>query len=97
MKALCARYDTSATMQTQVNQANAALQTLRYCLERGFSLEKFTAKLQAAYNELDTCGEPVNNQDIVDDLWARIRFLTLQVKCDCSKYLSIETLAAITK
>ena len=46
---------------------------LCYKNERSFSFEKFSAKLQKAYDELESNGRKVDNGDIVDDLWARIQ------------------------
>ena len=68
MTALRARYDNSATSQAIINQAKASLKNLRYKNERSFSFEKFSSKLQKAYDDLETHGRPANNGDIVDNL-----------------------------
>ena len=71
--ALRERYDSTAASQTIINKAKSELSNLRYKNERSFSFEKFSAKLQRAYDSLEEQGRPVNNGDIVDDLWARIQ------------------------
>ena len=75
--ALCKRYDSDAASQTIINKAKADLANLRYRNKRSFSFEKFSAKLQRAYDNLEDQGRPVNNGDIVDKLWARIQVLDL--------------------
>ena len=47
--------------------------------ERSFSFEKFSVKLQKAYDELEDAGREINNRDIVDDLWSRIQVPELQM------------------
>jgi hypothetical protein len=73
------RYSSDATRQNIINKAKADLNTLRYKNERSFSFEKFSAKLQKAYDELEDAGRPVNNGDIVDDLWDRVQASDLQL------------------
>eukprot|EP00980_Cylindrotheca_fusiformis_P013723 scaffold3526_cov115-Cylindrotheca_fusiformis.AAC.13 len=72
VKALRNRYANQATKQTLINSANKAmLETLRYKLERSFSFEKFSGKLQQkAYDDLETNGRKVHNRDVVDGLWS---------------------------
>ena len=72
------RFDTTATKQAMINTAKNTLENLRYKSERNFSFEKFTARLQGAYDDLADNGRPVNNGDIVDALWARIQAPELQ-------------------
>jgi len=71
--ALRERYSNVATKQALINMAKQTLSNLRYKNERNFSFEKFSAKLQKAYDDLADNGRPVNNNDIVDDLWDRIQ------------------------
>lgn len=73
IKALRERYESDATMAARRNQAKKTLKTLMYRSERGFPFERFIAKLQYAYDELEDCGRKVDNGDIVDDLWDRIQ------------------------
>ena len=77
--ALRERYSSDATRQGIINAAKKALATLRYKNERSFSFEKFSAKLQQAYDELEASGRQVNNGDIVDELWERIQTPDLQL------------------
>lgn len=49
-----------------------------YRNERAMSFEKFSAKLQAAYNELEASGRPEHNGNIVDRLWGKIQNHELQ-------------------
>ena len=62
-----------------INKAKNALQNLIYKNERSFSFEKFSSKLQKAYNELEDNGRAVNNMDIVDGLWKRIQATDIQL------------------
>ena len=78
MIALRERYSSDATKQGNINKAKAELATLRYKSERSFSFEKFSARLQKAYDDLEMSGRPVNNGDIVDDLWDRIQAIESQ-------------------
>ena len=77
--ALRQRYSNAATKQAIINAAKGSLDTLRYKNERSFPFEKFSARLQKAYDELSENGRPVNNGDIVDALWDRIQTNDLQV------------------
>ena len=77
--ALRERYSSDATRQNTINKAKVDLSTLRYKNERSFSFEKFSAKLQKAYDDLEEARRPVNNGDIVDDLWDRIQAPDLQL------------------
>ena len=77
--ALRQRYDNDATKQAIINMAKASLGQLRYKNERSFSFEKFSSKLQKAYDDLETNGRKVDNGDIVDDLWARIQNADIQM------------------
>ena len=77
--ALRERYSNVATKQALINMAKQTLSNLRYKNERNFSFEKFSAKLQKAYDDLADNGRPVNNNDIVDDLWDRIQVDQLQM------------------
>ncbi len=78
MIALRERYSSDATRQTIINSAKGTLDNLRYKNERSFSFERFSAKLQRAYDELEENGRPVHNGDIVDALWARIQSSDIQ-------------------
>ena len=71
--ALKDRYASEATKQALINAAKATLANLRYKSERSFSFEKFSSKLQKAYDDLELNGRPVHNSDIVDELWPRIQ------------------------
>ena len=77
--ALRMRYENDATKQAIINSAKASLEGLRYKNERGFTFEKFSSKLQKAYDELADNGREVNNGDIVDSLWARIQNPDIQM------------------
>lgn len=77
--ALRDRYHNDATKQAIINSAKNTLSHLRYKNERSFPFEKFSARLQKAYDELEANGRMVNNGDIVDDLWARIQNTDIQV------------------
>ena len=79
MLALRERYSSDATRQGIINSAKATLDKLLYKNERSFPFEKFSAKLQKAYDELADNGRPVNNGDIVDALWNRIECAHLQI------------------
>ena len=46
---------------------------MRYKSKRSFSFEKFSSKLQKAYDELEEHGRGVHNGDIIDALWDRIQ------------------------
>ena len=98
IKALRTRYSSDATRQTTINKAKSDLKTLRYKNERTFSFEKFSAKLQKAYDELNDAGREVNNGDIIDDLWLHIQAPELQMyvaslKVNISKLLGIINLS----
>ena len=77
--ALRARYSNVATQQAVINGAISTLDNLRYKSERSFSFEKFSSKLQKAYDELSDNGREVNNGDIVDSLWPRIQCPEIQM------------------
>ena len=77
--ALRERYSSHATKQNIINKAKSELSTLRYKNERSFSFERFSAKLQKGYDDLEDQGRVVNNGDIVDDLWDRIQAPELQM------------------
>ena len=79
IKALRERYSSDATKQAIINKAKNDLQNLIYKNERSFSFEKFSSKLQKAYNELEDNGRAVNNMDIVDGLWMRIQATDIQL------------------
>lgn len=71
--ALKERYSSEATKQTLINKAKTDLKNLVYKNERNFSFEKFSARLQKSYDELEDLGREVNNGNIVDELWDRIQ------------------------
>ena len=77
--ALRMRYENDATKQAIINAAKVTLDTLRYKNERSFTFEKFSSKLQKAYDELTDNGREVNNGDIVDALWGRIQSTDIQM------------------
>ena len=79
MQALRLRYSSDATKQAIINKAKNELQNLCYKNERRFSFEKFSLKLQKAYDELEDNGRAVNNGDIVDALWRRIQASDIQM------------------
>ena len=79
LEALRLRYSSEASKQSKINKAKAELGTLRYKSERSFSFEKFSAKLQKAYDDLEASGRQVNNGDTVDALWSRIDATELQI------------------
>ena len=66
--ALKERHSSDASKQATINAAKQVLETLRYTNERSFAFEKFSSKLQKAYDELNDCGREVNNRDIIDGL-----------------------------
>jgi hypothetical protein len=72
IEALRERYGSDAASQTVINKAKSDLSNLMYKNETSFSFEKFSAKLQQAYVDLDDQDRPVNNGDIVDNLWPMI-------------------------
>ena len=76
--ALRKRYSNDATKQAVINAAKVTLETLRYKYERNFTFECFSAKLQKAYNDLETNQRKVDNGDIVDAIWSRIQDSSLQ-------------------
>lgn len=78
MLALCDRYSSEATKQAIINQAKATLEMMKYRNERSFSFEKFSAKLQKAYDKLEEHGREVHNGDIVDALWTKLQDSSLQ-------------------
>ena len=78
IKALRLRYDSKAMRQTSINKAKSDLETLRYKNERSFNFEKFSARLQKAYDDLKENGREVHNGDVVDALWKRIQTPELQ-------------------
>ena len=77
--ALKERYSSEATKQTLINKAKTDLKNLVYKNERNFSFEKFSARLQKSYDELEDLGREVNNGDIVDELWDRIQASDIQM------------------
>ena len=79
IKALRERYSSDATKQAIINKAKNDLQNLIYKNERSFSFEKFSSKLQKAYDELEDNGRAVNNMDIVDGLWKQIQATDIQL------------------
>ena len=90
IEALRERYDNDASRQAVINTAKATLENLRFKSERSFSFEKFSARLQKAYDDLENNGRKVHNGDIVDALWPRIQDSSLQtyvasLKVDYSK------------
>ena len=78
MNALRERYSSDATKQAIINAARSTLDTLRYKNERSFSFERFSAKMQKAYDDLESNGRAVHNGDIVDLLWEKIQDSGLQ-------------------
>ena len=79
MLALRKRYSNEATKQAIINAAKSTLETLRYKNERSFSFERFSAKLQKAYDDLEDNDRQVNNGDIVDSLWEKIQTTDIQI------------------
>ena len=73
IKALRSRYLNTSTRQTTINEANQVLDNLTYRNKRAMTFEKFSSKLQNALNDLEDCGRPVHDGDIVDKLWGRIQ------------------------
>ena len=73
MIALRERYDSDASRQTIINAAKTTLDTLRYKSERSFLFERFSSRLQKAYDDLESNQRPAHNGDIVDALWPRIQ------------------------
>ena len=76
--ALRERYSSDAAAQGIINKAKNDLANLQYHNERNFSFEKFSSRLQKAYDDLAAQGREVNNGDIVDALWDRIKHIQLQ-------------------
>ena len=76
--ALRERYSSDAAAQGIINKAKNDLANLQYRNERNFSFEKFSSRMQKAYNDLAAQGREVNNGDIVDALWDRIKHIQLQ-------------------
>jgi len=67
-KALRNRYQSEASTPSIINNAKSVLSNLRYKNERSFSFERFSAKLQKAYDDLEEPGHQGHNGDIVDAL-----------------------------
>jgi len=78
IRALRDRYQSEASVQATINSAKAVLSSLRYKNERSFSFERFSSKLQKAYDDLEEAGRRVHNGDIVDALWPMIQCNELQ-------------------
>ena len=76
--ALRERYSSDAAAQGIINKAKNDLANLQYRNERNFSFEKFSSRLQKVYDNLAAQGREVNNGDIVDALWDRIKHIQLQ-------------------
>ena len=76
--ALKERYGSEAATQGILNKAKSDLVNLRYKNEKSFSFEKFSSKLQKAYDELEQHGRGKHNGNIVDALWGRIQALDIQ-------------------
>ena len=72
IQALRERYSSESSKHAIINAAKSSIERLRYKNERAFSFEKFSAKLQKAYDDLESNGRPVHNGDIVDALWPMI-------------------------
>ena len=51
------------------------MEKLRYNNERIFSFDKFSAKLQKEYDDLEDNGRTVHNGHIVDAFWDKIQSL----------------------
>jgi len=79
IQALRERYSSDASRQAIINKARKDLKTLCYKNERSFSFEKFSSKLQKAYDELEDNQRAVDNGTIVDDLWPRIQASEIQI------------------
>ena len=71
-EASCARYDSHASWETRINEAQRTIQTLQYRNERSMSFERFVDKFQRAVDDLETGGRPMHNDDIVDALWPKL-------------------------
>ena len=56
IQALRGRYQSEASVQAIINNAKSVLCNLRYNNERYFSFERFSAKLQRAYDDLEETG-----------------------------------------
>jgi len=78
IQALRGRYQSEASVQAIINNAKSILCNLRYKNERSFSFERFSAKFQRAYDDLEEAGRQVHNGDIVDALWQKIQSIELQ-------------------
>jgi len=78
IKALRNRYQSEAYTQFIINNAKSVISKLRYKNERSFSFERFSAKLQKAYDDLHESGRTLHNGDIVDALWHKIQSPDLQ-------------------
>ena len=56
IKALRDRYESDASRQSIINLAKSILERHSYKIERSFSFESFSAKLQRAYDDLEESG-----------------------------------------
>ena len=65
------RYISDTTRKAIIDVAEYTFENLRYKNERGFSFDKFSAKLQKEYDILEDNGQNVHNGDIVDALWEK--------------------------
>jgi len=77
-KALINRYESQAGIQERISEAQKVLSQIRYRNERAMSFEAFSAKIQNALDELDTCGRGEHNGNVVDKLWDKIQNPELQ-------------------
>ena len=72
------RYESEGNRQALINNARATLNSLRYKNERSFPFERFCARLQGALDDLEQCGRPEPNGNVVDALWDKIQAPELQ-------------------
>ena len=78
IKALVDRYESAAGIQERISEAHKVLSQIRYRNERAMSFETFSAKLQNALDQLESCGRGEHNGNVVDKLWEKIQNPDLQ-------------------
>ena len=71
--ALRARYANTAADDVLGNEAKEMMKHLVYKNERAMSFESFQEKFKKSINYLQKAGRPMNNIDIIDEIWKKIQ------------------------
>lgn len=85
MMTLRERYSSDATKQVIINSAKSTLDNLRYKNEGSFSFERFSSKLQKAYDELEDSGCLVHNVTLLIPFDEGSRALRSKTTCHHSE------------